>query len=192
MSAKQQSENEVLKEEQLVEGELLEAETQEQPADQPEATDTDVHQQEIEALKKQVQESLDKEIRAHAELDNVRKRSLRDVGNAHKYALDKFVNELLPVIDSMELGINATENADEQHSLKEGMDLTLKMFRDAMEKFGVKEVESQGERFDPEKHEAVSMQELEGVKSGNVGTVLQKGYTLNDRLIRPAMVIVAK
>jgi molecular chaperone GrpE len=192
MSAKQQNESEVVQEEQAVEGELLEAETQAQPADQPEATDADAHQQEVESLKKQVEESLDKAIRAHAELDNVRKRSLRDVEHAHKYGLDKFVNELLPVIDSLELGINAAESDDEQHHLKEGMNLTLKMFRDALEKFGVKEIESEGEKFDPEKHEAVSMQELEGAKSGTVATVLQKGYTLNDRLIRPAMVIVAK
>ena len=192
MSGKQQSENEVLQEEQLVEGELLETETPAQPVDQPEATDTDAHQQEIETLKKQVQESLDKAIRAHAELDNVRKRCLRDVENAHKYVLDKFVNELLPVIDSLELGINAAETAEEQLSLKEGMDLTLKMFRDAMEKFGVLEVESLGGKFDPEKHEAVSMQELDGAESGTVAKVLQKGYTLNDRLIRPAMVIVVK
>ena len=206
MSAKQQSEKEVLPEEQAVEGELLEAETQEaveetegqsaatpeESEDAQESGDIDAHQQEIEHLKTQAQESLDKAIRAQAELDNVRKRTLRDVENAHKYALEKFVNELLPVIDSMELGINAAENAEEQSNLKEGMDLTLKMFRDALEKFGVAEVESQGVKFDPEKHEAVSMQELEGAEPGTVSAVLQKGYTLNGRLIRPAMVVVAK
>lgn len=206
MSAKQQTENEVLPEEQVVEGDLLDAEIQEEvtevieesvnskeeTGDTPEPGDIDAHQQEIEHLKKQAQESLDKAIRAQAELDNVRKRTLRDVENAHKYALEKFANELLPVIDSMELGISAAESADEKSNLKEGMDLTLKMFRDAMEKFGVTEVESQGAKFDPEKHEAVSMRELEGAEPGTVATVLQKGYMLNGRLIRPAMVIVAK
>lgn len=192
MAAKQQSENEVVPEEEAVEGEFLEADAQEQPGEEQETADPDSFQPELEALKKQVEESLDKAIRAQAELDNVRKRSVRDVGNAHRYALDKFANELLPVIDSMELGINAAESEEEQNSLKEGMDLTLKMFRDVLEKFGVEEVDSEGEKFDPEKHQAVSMQELEGAESGTVATVLQKGYALNGRLIRPAMVIVAK
>lgn len=193
MSAKQQSENKVLPEESTVEGELLEAVAADQSAQaQPETTAIDAHQQEIEALKMQVQESLDKAIRAQAELDNMRKRTLRDIENAHKYALDKFANELLPVIDSLELGIGAADTAEEQDTLKEGMRLTLKMFRDVMEKFGIREVASQGEKFDPEKHEAVSMQELEGAVPGTVATVLQKGYILNGRLIRPAMVIVAK
>ncbi len=192
MSAKQQVENEEVQEEAVVEGELLDEEVSEEVQEQPEGANNDAPLAEVELLKKQMQENLDKAIRAQAELDNVRKRTLRDVENAHKYALEKFVNTLLPVIDSMELGITAAESADEQSNLKEGMDLTLKMFRDALEKYGVKEVESQGEKFDPEKHEAVSMQELEGAESGTVATVLQKGYALNGRLIRPAMVIVAK
>ena len=192
MAAKQQSENEVVPEEEAVEGELPEVDAQEQPGEEQETADPDSLQSELEALKKQVEESLDKAIRAQAELDNVRKRSIRDMENAHKYALDKFANELLPVIDSMELGINAAQSEEEQKSLKEGMDLTLKMFRDVLEKFGVEEVDPEGEKFDPEKHQAVSMQELEGAESGTVATVLQKGYALNGRLIRPAMVIVAK
>lgn len=192
MAAKQQSENEVVPEEKAVEGELPEVDAQEQPGEEQETADPDSLQSELEALKKQVEESLDKAIRAQAELDNVRKRSVRDVENAHKYALDKFANELLPVIDSMELGMNAAQSEEEQNSLKEGMDLTLKMFRDVLEKFGVEEVDPEGEKFDPEKHQAVSMQELEGAESGTVATVLQKGYALNGRLIRPAMVIVAK
>ena len=169
--------------EQGVEGEVV---------DDPQAEDVDAHQQELMVLKKQVEENLDKAIRAQAELDNVRKRSLRDVQNAHKYALEKFANELLPVIDSMELGINAAASSEEENTLKEGMDLTLKMFRDVLEKYEIKEVESEGEKFDPEKHEAVSIQEVEGSESGAVAIVLQKGYVLNDRLIRPAMVVVAK
>ena len=88
--------------------------------------------------------------------------------------------------------MNAAQSEEEQNSLKEGMDLTLKMFRDVLEKFGVEEVDPEGEKFDPEKHQAVSMQELEGAESGTIATVLQKGYALNGRLIRPAMVIVAK
>ena len=148
--------------------------------------------QENERLKMEVQESSDKAVRATAELDNIRKRTSRDIENAHKYALERFVNELLPVVDSMELGINASQSAEDIESLREGMDLTLKMLFDCMGKFGVKTIDPAGEKFDPEWHEAVSMQELEGSEPGQVVTVMQKGYELNGRLVRPAMVVVAK
>ena len=147
---------------------------------------------ENERLKMEVQESSDKAVRATAELDNIRKRTSRDIENAHKYALERFVNELLPVVDSMELGINASQSAEDIESLREGMDLTLKMLFDCMSKFGVKTIDPAGEKFDPEWHEAVSMQELEGSEPGRVVTVIQKGYELNGRLVRPAMVVVAK
>ena len=148
--------------------------------------------QENERLKMEVRDSVDKALRATAELENIRKRTSRDVENAHKYALERFVNELLPVIDSMELGINASQSAQDIESLREGMDLTLKKLFDCLEKFGVKAIDPAGEKFDPEWHEAVSMQELEGSDSGQVVTVMQKGYELNGRLVRPAMVVVAK
>ena len=148
--------------------------------------------QENERLKMEVRESVDKALRATAELENIRKRTSRDIENAHKYALERFVNELLPVIDSMELGINASQSAEDIESLREGMDLTLKKLFDCLEKFGVKAIDPTGEKFDPDWHEAVSMQELEGSGSGQVVTVMQKGYELNGRLVRPAMVVVAK
>ncbi len=191
-----QDNEELVPEAEALEGELLdetgieEAQAAEEGLE-PESADEEPIT-EIELLKKQVQENLDKAVRAQAELDNVRKRTLRDVENAHKYALDKFANELLPVIDSMEMGIGAADDSEEQKPLKEGIQLTLKMFRDVMEKFGISEIKAEGEKFDPEKHEAVSMQEIEGTEAGFVVTVFQKGYTLNGRLIRPAMVVVAK
>ena len=148
--------------------------------------------QENERLRMEVRESVDKALRATAELENIRKRTSRDIENAHKYALERFVNELLPVIDSMELGINASQSAEDIESLREGMDLTLKKLFDCLEKFGVKAIDPAGEKFDPEWHEAVSMQEPEGSDSGLVVTVMQKGYELNGRLVRPAMVVVAK
>jgi len=107
-------------------------------------------------------------------------------------ALEKFVTELLPILDSMELGITATDSADDIAGLREGMDLTLKMFSDTLEKFGVRIVDPQGEKFNPELHEAVSMQEYEDAEPGTVISVIQKGYELNGRLVRPAMVMVAK
>ena len=148
--------------------------------------------QENERLKMEVRESADKALRATAELENIRKRTSRDIENAHKYALERFVNELLPVIDSMELGINASQSAEDIESLREGMDLTLKKLFDCLEKFGVKAIDPAGEKFDPDWHEAISMQALEGSASGQVVTVMQKGYELNGRLVRPAMVVVAK
>ena len=148
--------------------------------------------QENERLKIEAQENIDKALRATAELDNIRKRTSRDIENAHKYALERFVNELLPVADSMELGINASQAAEDIESLREGMDLTLKKLFDCLGKFGVNAIDPAGEKFDPEWHQAVSMQELEGTASGQVVTVMQKGYELNGRLIRPAMVVVAK
>ena len=129
---------------------------------------------------------------ATAELDNIRKRTSRDIENAHKYALERFVNELLPVVDSMELGINASQSAEDIESLREGMDLTLKKLFDCLGKFGINAIDPAGDKFDPEWHQAVSMQELEGSDSGQVITVMQKGYELNGRLVRPAMVVVAK
>lgn len=149
--------------------------------------------EQIETLKTQVADSLDKAVRAQAELDNVRKRTTRDVESAHKYALDKFINELLPVLDSMELGIVASVEVDDVNSLREGLELTLKMFCSSLEKSGVHPVNPQkGDKFNPDQHEAVTVHEVDDAESGVVVTTLQKGYELNGRLIRPAMVIVAK
>jgi len=148
--------------------------------------------QEIESLKQQAADSLDKAMRAQAEMDNLRKRTAREIENAHKYGLDRFLKELLPVIDSLELGISISDNAGDVAGLREGMDLTLKMFLDVLNKSGVEMIDPQGEKFDPELHAAVSVQALEGGQSGTVTAVMQKGYSLNGRLVRPAMVVVAK
>ncbi len=131
-------------------------------------------------------------MRVRAEMDNLRKRSARDVENAHKYGLEKLINELLPIKDSLVLGIQAAETATEIQSLREGMELTFKMFQSALEKLGVSEVDPSGEKFNPELHQAMSMVESDEAEPGTVLNVMQKGYTLNDRLLRPAMVIVAK
>lgn len=128
---------------------------------------------------------------ARAEAENSRRRSERDVENAHKYALEKFVRELLPVKDSLELGLAAAGESAETDKLREGMDLTLKMLGAALEKFGVSEVNPKGERFNPELHQAMAMQNSPGTEPNTVLTVYQKGYLLNERLIRPAMVVVA-
>ena len=129
---------------------------------------------------------------ARAELENIRRRAERDIEGAHKYALERFVNELLPVKDSLELGIAAAGEGSDATKLREGMELTLKMLTSALEKFGVKTLDPVGLRFNPDLHQAMAMQESRGVEPNVVLTVYQKGYTLNDRLIRPAMVVVSR
>lgn len=156
------------------------------------APDIEALWQELEIWKQKAGENQDLALRARAETENLRKRTARDVENAHRYALDRFVNELLPVIDSMELGIVASQSVEDLDSVREGLDLTLKMFLDALQKFGVAAINPLGARFDPEKHQAVSAQAIEGSEPGTIVTVMQKGYELNGRLVRPAMVVVAK
>ena len=126
-------------------------------------------------------------------MENQRKRAQRDVGNARKFALEGIAQDLLPVKDSLELGLRAAagEGASLQ-SLVEGSELTLKMFSQLLEKHAIVEIDPEGEKFDPEFHQAMSMQEVEGVAPNTVTGVMQKGYTLNERLIRPALVMVSK
>ena len=154
--------------------------------------DVEFLQGQLEKLQEQSKVSLDKVVRAQAEMENLRKRAARDVENAHKYALEKFINELLPIMDSLELGLSASVKAKNLDDLCKGMELTLEMFNTVMEKFGITMIEPKGEKFNPELHDAVSMQETNDSNSGIIIEVMQKGYTLNGRLIRPAMVVVAK
>jgi len=124
------------------------------------------------------------------------------VEQARKFALERFVAELLPVKDSLEMGIQAAGDGEQQdqagdaesqiRALREGSELTLKMFTNVLEKFGVEEVDPQGEPFNPDVHEAVSMQQSAEAEPGSVVAVMQKGYLLNKRVIRPAMVVVAQ
>jgi len=133
-------------------------------------------------------------LRTQAEMDNLRKRAEKDLANAHKYALEKFVGELLPVKDSLELGLAAANDSSDEAvaKLREGTELTIKMLSAVLEKFGVVEVNPVGETFDPEKHQAMAMQPSAEAKPNTVLAVMQKGYMLNDRLVRPSMVLVAK
>lgn len=128
-----------------------------------------------------------------ADLENLRKRSAKDVENAHKFALEKFMSELLPIRDSMEMGLNAAQDDGvDINSLREGMDLTLKMMVSAMDKFNITVVDPEGEPFNPDLHQAMSMVPNPDLPANTVMNVVQKGYQLNERLIRPAMVIVSK
>ena len=132
-------------------------------------------------------------LRLQADIENLTRRAERDVANAHKYALDRFAQDLLPVRDSLEMGLSASvqENTDPE-MLREGVELTLQMMTGVLEKFGITEVNPENEAFNPDFHQAMSMQERDDVAPNTVVTVVQKGYLLNERLIRPAMVIVSK
>ena len=143
----------------------------------------------LRAAEAAVQEHRDAWLRAKAEADNIRKRAQSEVTAAHKFALENFSAELLPVRDSLEAAL-AAENATVD-STKSGVELTLKQLAAAFERFNIVEVNPAGERFDPHRHQAISTQESDA-EPNTVLRVLQKGYLLNDRVVRPALVIVAK
>ncbi|HYN77861.1 MAG TPA: nucleotide exchange factor GrpE [Lamprocystis sp. (in: g-proteobacteria)] len=148
---------------------------------------------ELDAARARADEHWDALMRARADLDNLRKRQAAELEKAHKFALDSFVRELLPVHDSLELGQGAAqaEGADVA-KLREGTELTLKLFGDALSRFGVLPVEPLGEPFNPEFHQAISVQPRADLAPNTVSAVMQKGYTLNGRLVRPALVMVSR
>lgn len=150
-------------------------------------------EQALAAAEAKVEEQKDSVIRAAAEVDNVRRRAAMDVEKAHKFALEKFANELLPVIDNMERALLGTNPEDEAtKAIYEGVELTLKSFTSAIEKFGLSQVNPQGETFNPEHHQAIGMQPSDEFPANTVMIVMQKGYMLNERLLRPAMVMVSQ
>ena len=132
----------------------------------------------------------DKATRALAELDNVRRRAEREVAQAHKYSLERFVDGILPVVDSLEQALQLVDEHADQ-AMHEGLALTMKLFLSVLSKFQVEQLDPMGQSFNPQEHEAMSMQDSDS-PSSSVVMVFQKGYKLNDRLIRPARVVVAK
>lgn len=152
----------------------------------------------VEALQLAVEETQNKAdqyyndlLRARADLENFRKRAQRDIEHAHKFGLEKLVQEFLPVKDSVELGLSAAEKSEDVSSLREGLELTLQMLSTAFERLGVNEVNPLGDKFDPNFHQAMTTQPNNEVEAGTVLNVVQRGYVLNERLMRPALVIVA-
>lgn len=132
-------------------------------------------------------------LRTKAETENMLRRHERELENAHKFALDRFASDILAVRDSMELGLDAANNEGaDVDSIREGTQLTLKLLSDVMEKFNIVQIAPDGEPFNPEFHQAMSTQPRDDVPPNTVVAVVQKGYTLNDRLIRPAMVMVSQ
>ncbi|WP_417545091.1 nucleotide exchange factor GrpE [Marinobacter sp.] len=151
---------------------------------------------ELDALKAQVQEFQEQMLRSQAEMQNVRRRAEMDVEKAHKFALEKFVKELLPVADSLEKAVESTEgqgNADDLvASIRQGVEMTLSLLESSFKKFNVEPLNPIGEPFDPRHHEAMSMVPAPDAEPNSVVAVVQKGYLLNGRVVRPAMVMVAK
>lgn len=147
-------------------------------------------EKELQLAKKNESEAM---VRARAEIDNVRRRVEQDVEKAHKFALEKFSAELLPVIDNLERALEATDKSNPDHkSTVEGIELTLKSFLDTVKKFGIEVVSTESGQLNPEVHQAITMIDSPEHTSGQIVNTIQKGYTLNGRLMRPAMVVVAK
>lgn len=143
-------------------------------------------------LEADVADAQDSALRAQADAANVQRRAEQEIDKARKFALDRFVGELLPVVDNMERALSAATDSGAEASIIEGLELTLKSFMDALKKSGVEIVDPQGEPFDPQLAQAMSMVENPDVEPNTVIAVMQKGYTLNGRLVRPAMVMVSK
>ncbi len=159
----------------------------------PDADDIAAVREQLAAAEAKANEHWERLVLMQADMENQRKRAQKEVTNARKFALEGVVNELLPVKDSLEMGITAAQADDVGvEKIIEGSELTLKMLSQAFEKYNICEINPLDQKFDPEFHQAMSMQEIEGKEPNTVASVLQKGYTLNDRLIRPALVMVAK
>ena len=162
-------------------------------------SDTNGRDETDESLRRQLKESSAKAeeyrdalLRARAELENLRKQTTRKIEDAHRYALQEFVRELLPVKDGLEAGLASAAGRTDTVALREGIELTLKNWGDLLAAIGVEEIDSLGQPFDPERHQAISLRAATpGEQAKAVVEVAQKGYLLNGRLIRPAMVVVA-
>ena len=152
------------------------------PSTEEEVTSTT--EGELEALKDQL-------LRTVAESENIRRRASRDVENAHKYANEKLLEDLLPVLDSLEKALELPDQSDDAKAVLEGIEISLRMFRETLERGGVTIVDPLGEPFDPSKHEALAMVPNEEVEPNSIIEVVQKGYLLNERVVRAARVVVS-
>jgi molecular chaperone GrpE len=144
------------------------------------------------AAQAKIAELADQLLRVQAETQNIRRRSEKDVEKAHKFAVERFAADLLPVVDSLERGLEASHGEEAIKAIREGVALTLKMFSDTLKRHSLEQLNPLGEPFNPQLHEAITMLENPDAEPNSVIAVVQKGYTLNGRLVRPAMVVVAK
>lgn len=149
-------------------------------------------EEQLSAARAEARQNWDRYLRTAAELENVRRRNAQELERVQKFAIERFAYELLGVMDSLELGLAAADAEGTRESLREGIEATLKQFERAFEKFGITRVDPAGQPFDPSLHEAISVQASDQAAADHVLTVVQKGYLLNGRLLRPARVIVAR
>lgn len=190
MSNSKKDQSEELKDKVLDELEAIDKNQDEQSDD--EASDEitfELLQEQLEVVQEKADENWQIVLHLKADADNQRKRNEKQVEDAHKFGVKKFVEELLPVADSLEMGM-AAEGDIEQ--IREGMNLTMNVLNKALDKFSVEAIEPLGEKFNPDLHQAMAMQPSEEYDEGCVSAVMQKGYTLNGRIVRPAMVMVVK
>ncbi|QSB19632.1 nucleotide exchange factor GrpE [Pseudomonas sp. 15A4] len=164
---------------------------------QDQAADTATSQDDlatrVQVLEEQLKAAQDQSLRVAADLQNVRRRAEQDVEKAHKFALEKFASDLLPIVDSLERGLDLSNPDDESiRPMREGIELTLKMFYDTLKRYHLEAIDPHGQPFNAEHHQAMAMQESAEVEPNSVLKVFQKGYQLNGRLLRPAMVVVSK
>lgn len=178
-----------------------EAESSQAPAQQgaspepAEATQENLAElkKELEKARAKADENWEKVLLVSAEMENLRRRTQKDLENATRFALEKFSKELLQVVDSLEIGLKTSEtDSVNVESIRHGMELTLKQFLTVLNKFNVAQIDPQGQPFNPEQHQAMTMQPSEDAPPNTVLQVFQKGYELNGRLIRPAMVVVSQ
>jgi molecular chaperone GrpE len=164
--------------------ELLEPETE---------LDVKALQSALAAAEKKANDNWDRLLRLQAEMENLKRRSQKELEDAHKFTITSFAKELLPVLDSLLLGLNAaTGDSEEVKRFREGSELTLKQFESAFAKYNIITLDPIGQPFNAEQHQAMAMQAVEGMEPNTVVNVFQKGYMLHGRLLRPAMVVVSK
>ena len=177
----------------MTDEQTLDEQASEMNAEQQATTDpVDAAQQRIAELEDQLAGAQENALRAAAEAQNIRRRAEQDIEKAHKFALEKFATDLLAVLDSLERGLEVSDPTDESiRPMREGMQLTYKLFLDTLKRFQVERVDPQGEPFNPEQHQAMAMEESIHAEPNSVLKVFQCGYVMNGRLLRPAMVVVS-
>jgi molecular chaperone GrpE len=157
-------------------------------------SELDALRAELDAARAEAADHKDKSLRAKAEMENIRRRAEQDIASAHKYGLERFASEVVAVRDSLDLAsaVELSSDPDAVKKMHEGLELTLKLLDTVFEKFGITLIDPKGEKFDPNRHQAISTVESAETPPNHVVTVVQKGYLLKDRVLRPAMVVVSK
>lgn len=190
MTSKEKEENREIDEIELEEEEI------EEVLEEFDEHNREVTHAQFEEMRESLAKAEDEVLRSRADVENIRRRAEMDIANARKFAIEKFAAEVLLVRDSLDSARKIDldqENREILEKMKEGLDLTMKQLETAMEKFNVVEVDPQpGDRLDLDKHQAMGLIDAEGIEANCIAQVIQKGYTINDRLLRPAMVMVAK